>query len=73
MKIPISWYRGVNRFMVERDLRNNPDLELKLEQYRDKFIKWCINERFIYESDIIDEANTFIDKFISRKKKAVNN
>jgi len=66
-KRPFSWFVGVNKSRVVKDLENNPDLEMKLGRYRGRFIKWCAKERTIYEEDIFDEVNTFIEKYINSR------
>jgi hypothetical protein len=63
----LSWYKGLLKYNVIRDLNHNPDIKLQLGCYVKKFISWCANQRFLYEADLQDEVNEFNERFITKR------
>lgn len=63
----MDYYIGALRYDIEKDLNDRPDLIEKLGIFYNKFIKWCAQERVIFEADINDEVATFVNKFINSR------
>ncbi len=67
-----SWYLAVNKSRVIRDLEKYPQLSELLGIYKKTFISWCANQRFMYEEDIFDEVQDFLNNYITKRLYAVD-
>lgn len=63
----LDYYTGALKCAIKKDLKENPELIEKLGRFKERFIKWCANERIIYEADINDEVQVFIEKYINTR------
>lgn len=66
-------YVGMMKIEVEKELTNRLDLIEQLGRFKKTFIGWCAKERIIYQPDIDDEVNEFINKYVKQRLYHVNN
>jgi len=59
---PLSWFVSVNMTLVEKDLKENPDLSEKIPGHlREAFIRWAAKERITYEAILDEEIKDFLE------------
>jgi hypothetical protein len=58
---------------IEKELDSDPVLKESLKGYDKKFISWCAKQRFLFEADLQDEVEAFLNKYVRCRLYNVNN
>lgn len=68
----LDYYYSALKVDIETDLNKNLELKCRLGLFCNKFIKWCCDQRIVYEADIYDEVNEFFDLYIAPRLYNIN-
>jgi len=68
----LDYYYSALKVDIETDLNKNPELKCRIGWFCNKFIKWCCDQRIVYEADIHDEVNEFFDLYIAPRLYNIN-
>lgn len=68
-EIPKRWFKTMDRFHSKKyipyilnDIENRPDIQEKIKDFKDSFIKFAALERMNYEPDIDDELECYLKR-----------
>lgn len=71
----INMYTTCLELTITKEINNNPDVASILGDKKADFIKWCAQQRVVYEADLKDEINEFLliptPRFPSRQWESV--
>lgn len=73
-EIPKHWFKSMDKFHskkyipdVLKDIENRPDIQKKIKDFKDAFIKFAALERMNYIPDIDDELECYLKKSVCMK------
>ncbi len=64
---PYSWWVGISKLELQKELADKLDIKAILGAYYEKFICWCAQQRLIYEPDLFDELKEFKNTYIDSR------